>query len=112
MLVRVCVWGVASASVYFMAIKHVEFCRFICQSGAQLKTQRHGSKGAEKEPERRRRKTPTMLRSENKKNDEYDAEIVLNPKNLFRFVSFSLESTATLWGSRLGVTFCCFTVSK
>lgn len=39
-----------------MAIKHVEFCRFICQSGAQLKTQRHGSKGAEKKPERRRRR--------------------------------------------------------
>lgn len=57
-----CVWGVASASasVSFMAIKHVEFCRFICQSGAQLKTHndtgqkvlRKNQKDADERPQR------------------------------------------------------------
>lgn len=83
---------VGSASVSFMAIKHVEFCRFICQSGAQLKTQRHGSKGAEKEPERRRRrKSPNDVVCPT--NDENDAEIVLNPENLFRSVTERLRGS-------------------
>lgn len=89
--VSVCVCGVASASasVSFMAIKHVEFCRFICQSGAQLKT--HNDTGQK------------VLRKNQKDADERpqrccdDAEIVLNPPKKKKTCFTS--SYATLWGS-------------